>query len=155
MSLVLLLQHLRDYLVAQGLVRDPRANTPALPPMWLEPRNGTPAPGEPEGATGNRAVEVGQDLVVAAFPVKPFPSRRHEGFIRKDAIELILRARLAEHALGFEPGLRAALHDKRGWDMAGMRIEETLETQGLTPLARGAQGFTYTLEYSFERWDQS
>lgn len=43
-----LLTAVRDHLISEGVGRDPRVAGP-LPPIWREPRDGAPAPGEKEG----------------------------------------------------------------------------------------------------------
>ena len=141
-----LLTPLRDYLVAQEVVRVPRVAGDE-PPLWLEPRDGVPAPGE-----GQNETEGGPDVVLGAFRVTGIAPRRHEGFIRIDAVDFWLRSRTPQLAQQTHDLLRDALNDKRGWIMAGLRIEESLMFRDLQRLSSDANGWTYTTEFTFERW---
>lgn len=138
-----LLEHLRDHLVAEGLVELPNTNGP-LPALVLEPRDGAPGPGA--GAFAD------EELVVSAFIATGIPSQRHEGFVRIDAVDLWLRATSPRVAVEWEELLVNELHDKRGWDMAGLRVEETLQFRALQRLSSSSAGWTFTTEYLFERW---
>jgi hypothetical protein len=150
-----LLEALRVELIDRGIVRHPRTPGPAdLPPMWFASREGTPAPGEPSDATGDRAIEVGPDIVIGATRATGIPSRRMEGFIELAAVELWLRCQLEAIATAVHKQLRLALHDRRAWVMGNsLRIEESLMFRELQPIERTPQGFTYSTEFFFEIWD--
>lgn len=152
-----LLLNLRAYLMSQSMVRDPRdATTQAtLPPMFLAPRMGTPAPGETEGLA---PVEVcplppnGPGLVVSAAKATGIPAAAYEGFIRRDGVELVVRSKDAQPAYYFENQVRGAINDKRGWNMAGLPVIESLLFRDLQPVAQDNIAFTFTLEYLFTLW---
>lgn len=140
-----LLEDLRDHLVAHGIVRRPRETLPAgRPPMWLEPRNGIPAPGE-----GQNATEVGSDAVVGAYVSGGIATDRHEGFLRIDGIDIHLRTRTAPIALELEAQIRAALNDRRHWTMGSRTVEESLQFRPLQRLGSGDHGFDWVTEYLF------
>lgn len=148
------LKALRDHLVDEQIVRRTR-EAGGLPPLWLAPRNGVPAPGEPEDATANQLIERHPDLVVGAYRATGIPSPRHEGFIDRAAVELRIRARTEGLATALHRQLRGELHDRRAWLMGGLRVEESLMFRDLQPIVRDRQGFTYTTEFIFEIWDQT
>lgn len=139
-----LLEYVRTYLVAEGLVKVPNT-AGALPPLVLEPRNGAPAPAEGDFED--------EDLVISAFIASGIPSVRHEGFIRTDAVDFWVRATTPRDAVAFDQELVPLLHDKRGWDMAGLEVIESLQFRALQRLSSGPQGWTFTTEYTFERWE--
>lgn len=138
---------LRDYLVSQGIVRIPRVAGTA-PPMWLEPRNGTPAPG-----AGDNPTEVGDPTVLAAFLGTGIAPKRHEGFIRTDAVTIWVRTRTAPLAHQIEKQLRAALNDKRGWAMAGLQVNESLLFRDLQRVGFDNQGYSGNTEYFMFIWE--
>ncbi len=144
---MLLLEHLREHLITAGLVRKPAA-AGALPPMWLEPRDGVKAPGE--GTTTERH----PDLIVGAFMSGGVISQRHQGFFRFDGVDIHLRARTAPIALRFESDLRAAINDRRNVDFAGLTIIECLQFRPLQSLGRDEQSFDYVTEYLLQTWQQ-
>src|SRR5688500_7768018 len=118
--------------------------------MWLDPdRRGTPAPGDiPQG--GN-ATEMGDPVVMAVRRATGLPPRRLENFLRHDRVDLIYRTRSAAQADPIEQAIRTVLNDERGWDMAGLHVEESLMTRDLARVAATPEaGFVFTQEYSFE-----
>jgi hypothetical protein len=141
-----LLENLRAYLATQGVVRSPRT-AGSLPPLWVAPRFGCPAPGQTDGL---QTVEVGTDLVAAINPATDIPPARYEGWLRKNHIELIIRARIVPLALSFENAVRANINDRRGWIMGSVPIIESLLFRGLQPLGSDNLGYTFVCEYQFE-----
>ena len=77
--------HLADYLIAQGIGRSPRT-AGALPPIWRQPRLGTPAPGE-----GTNPTERGTDAVIGLAHTGGLPAARQEKDWRSDVIDVWLR----------------------------------------------------------------
>jgi hypothetical protein len=140
-----LLDHLRDHLISESIVRSPRT-AGAAPPLWLEPREGIPAPGEGSGS------EVGADAVLGAYFTGGIASQPWESFIREDTIDLWLRTRTAPIAFTLWQQLREELIDKRNWNMAGLTIIESREWRPLQPLYRDAQAFTFVASIVFERY---
>jgi hypothetical protein len=146
-----LLDHVNDYLIAQGLVRDPRVAGSA-PPLWLMPRDGVPAPGE---SPKNNAVEVGPDIVVGAFTAPGISLGRHNGFRRIKAVDFWIRVRKAPMIDDFDAALHAAFNDKRGWDMAGLYVMESLVWREVgSPIESGPSGWTFTSQYTLELLNQ-
>lgn len=141
-----LLGNLRQLLINNGLVRDPRDGTTTLPPCWISPRFGVPAPGQTDGL---KSVEVGPNMVVGLNPRTGIPSARYEGFMRVDHVEVVFRARTAEPIQSLENSIRALVSDKRGWMMVNMPVNESLLFSGLQFLASDNLGFVFREEYSF------
>lgn len=141
-----LLTHLRDYLVAEGIARVPRV-AGAAPPLWIEPRNGAVAPGE---SPGNDPAEANADAVISLFFTGGVVQPPYESFWRKDVVDFWLRVSKAPTALELDKQLRAALTDKRAWDMAGLEVIESEQWRALGRLDSGPQGFTYVTAYIIE-----
>jgi hypothetical protein len=145
-----LLDYVNDYLIAQNIVRDPRV-AGAKPPLWIEPRDGVPAPGE---SPKNNTVEVGADIVAGVFKAPGVTTGRHNGFHRIDGIDFLIRVRKAPMVDDFEKSLRAALHDKRGWTMEGLYVAESLIFRELSRLGSNDQGWAFSTGYTFQTFTQ-
>lgn len=141
-----LLDHVNDYLIAQAIVRDPRV-AGSMPPLWVEPRDGVPAPGQ---SPKNAAVEIDDNIVVGLFKAPGVTLERHNGFRRIFGADFEIRVKKAPLVDDIEASIRAALHDKRGWDLAGLYIMESLVFRELQPLGSDVTGFTYVTGYTFE-----
>jgi hypothetical protein len=141
-----LLSALRSHLVAENIVRVP-AVSGVKPPMWLEPRNGAPAPGE-----GDSPTEIGHDAVLSAFVTGGIPARPREVELRKDVVDIWIRVAAANLAFDIEEQLRAAIVDRVDWTMGGLHIGESLQWRSpLQRLESGPQGWTFVSSYIFER----
>ena len=79
------LSALRDELELAGLIRRPAAGGD-LPPLFVEPRTGPPAPGEREGT------EAGTDLAVTLRLSTEGTARAGEAFVRLVIVDLIYRS---------------------------------------------------------------
>jgi hypothetical protein len=142
-----LLPHLRDFLIAANLVRKPSV-AGAKPPLWLDPRDGVPAPGE-----GKNAVEIDADVVLGAFQVTGIPRPPYEqSVLRIDAVDIWLRTRMAPFAYRTSDAIIAALADQRAFDLAGLTIVECLLFRPLQRLGSDENGFDFTMQFTFERW---
>lgn len=141
-----LLEAMRDHLITAGVVRKP-AVAGALPPLWLEPRNGTPAPGE-----GNSPVGVDPDLVIGAEMSGGTVSQRHQGFFRFDGVGFTIRSRTAPLAITFESQLRALINDVRQVMWGDLLIIESLQFRPLQPLGRSEQAYDWSTEYLVQTW---
>lgn len=139
-----MLDALRDFLVTQALVRIPRV-AGATPPLWLEPRDGVPAPGE-----GANPTEKG-DTVVAAFRATGFPSQRTMfPYIRNIGIDFRIRGKTTPPIFDFDAKLYMLLHERYGWDMAGLDVIASTQFRELQRLGSDSAGFEYVTEYQFE-----
>lgn len=142
-----ILPHLRDFLIAQGLVRKPSV-AGAAHPLWLDPRLGVPAPGE-----GVNATEVDGDVVLGAFQVSGIPKPPYEASVlRTDAVDVWIRARMAPFAYTVGDAIVEALADQRQFDLAGLTIVECLLFRPLQRLGSDAQAFDFTMQFTFERY---
>ena len=142
---MLLIEALRDHLIAEGLVRDPRV-AGSLPPCWRSPKNGVPAPGEGSG------VEVGPTVVVALFPASGIPRAPYDaGVLRTDGLDIRIRSTTAPAAIQLDDQIRQVLVDQRAWDMAGLQIVESRLERPLDLIYSDDQGFDFMAGYLFER----
>lgn len=141
-----LLDHLRDYLVGLDIVRYPRLPG-SLPPMWLEPKAGAPAPGE-----GRNEVERGPDATVSAFLTGGIPQQPYESFWRRDTVDIWLRTTTAPIAFDLDARLRAVLSDQRNFNMAGERIISSEQWRALQRLGSDEQGYTFIVSYLIEQY---
>ena len=142
---MLLIEALRDHLIAEGLVRDPRV-AGSLPPCWRSPKNGVPAPGEGNGT------EIGPTVVVALFPASGIPRAPYDaGVLRTDGLDIRIRAKTAPAAIELDDQIRELLVDQRAWDMAGLQIVESRLERPLDLIYSDDQGFDFMAGYLFER----
>lgn len=139
---------LRTYLIAQGVVRDPRV-AGALPPCWRQPAEGVPAPGEGTGT------EVGPTAVVGLLRSGGLTSPRFEKEWRRDIVDIWLRTSTWPLAESIYADMRSKLIDKRNWNMGGIVIIESLEWRPLQLLSSDMnQGFTSQFAVLFECYTQ-
>lgn len=147
-----------EYLKEQGITRDPENASlqKTLPPLWMEPRDGCPAPGPVEGFTAAEISpnpeEGGPGLVVSVEKSTGVPSPAYEGFLRMQHVQFVIRSYIAQTAYAFEQKLRVALNDKRGWMMYNVPVNESLLYRDLQPITRDKIAYTYSLEYQFNLW---
>lgn len=131
-----LADQVRTYLIAQGIVRDPRV-AGGLPPAWRQPVDGVPAPNEGIG------VEVGPTAVVGLVKSGGIARPRFEKEWRRDIIDIYLRTTTWPIAETLYDLIADALIDKRNWTMGSMVIIESLEWRPHQMLdSDSAQGFT-------------
>lgn len=134
------------YLVAQGIVRDPRV-AGVVPPAWRQPVDGVPAPGEGAG------VEVGPVAVLGLIRSGGIPSPRFEKEWRRDIIDIWFRTTKWPMSETLYAMVRNALIDKRNWQMGSITVIESLEWRPHQLLdADSAQGFTSQSAVLFETY---
>jgi hypothetical protein len=141
-----LLHALRDELVTATLVRKPTVAGVA-PPLWLEPRDGVPAPGE-----GDNPTAVGATLVLGAFHTGGIARQPYAKILRRDIVDLHLRALSAPDIFTAEAAITDRLIDRRNWLMGDLLIIESEQWRPLQPLDRDEHGFTFVVAYWFETY---
>lgn len=150
-----LLDRIRQHMIDEAIGRDPRtpADNPGPPyPVFREPRDGVPAPGEGKGA------ERDDDLVVGLIVAPGVPPQTHEDFFRTDAVQFRIRARNYPLAETFERSLREAFHDRMNWLMGpldadpGERIIHSRIYTDMQRLGSGPEGHTFVCAYTFARY---
>lgn len=140
-----------DYLIAQGIARSPRV-AGALPPVWRQPVDGTPAPGEGTGS------EVGPTVVLGLVRSGGIPASSNEAEWRYDIVDVWIRSRTWPQAEAIYAQVRTALvgtraGDRRGWVMDGLPVIESREWRALSLLeSNKAQGFTSMASVLFETY---
>jgi hypothetical protein len=148
-----LADHVFQYLIAQGIVRDPRVAGP-LPPAFRSPADGVPAPAEGFGTEIGPTAVVGiqTDLSIAA----PF----NEGAWRRDIVDIVYRTLKRPDADALYAQVRTVLVAplvgttlKMNWLMDGLRVIQSVEWQGLQRIdSSRAQGFTMKSAVLFETY---
>jgi hypothetical protein len=128
-----------QHLINQAIVRDPRT-AGALPPAFRSPADGVPAPGEGIGT------EVGPTAVVGISVDLTMPSPFVESEWRRDIVDIVYRTLKRPDADALYAQVRLALVGppfKMNWLMAGMRVIQSVEWQGLQRIdSNRAQGYT-------------
>lgn len=141
----LLIDACRTYLIAQGVVRDPRT-AGALAPCWRSPREGVPAPGD---GTGN---EIGATVVVGLFTAAGIARDPYDALsLRTDGLDVRIRSTTAPAAIELDDLMRTALMDKRAWAMGGLTIVESRLERPLQMIQSNEQGFDFVSGWLFER----
>lgn len=152
-----LLTHLRDFLIAESIVRDPRtAGTD--PPFWRNPP-GAIGSGEKSGTERDAGVVVSAFLTDGVVP--PPTDAPH---LRRDVVTIRVRTAAgpgtgitawgSKAALDFDWRLRAALvgdafGKREGWTMAGLELVSTELWRALGLVTAGDEGFDYSTGYIF------
>lgn len=143
-----LLPNLRAYLTVAGIGRAPGTvdARDGVYPLWLDPRGGVPAPGEKAGA------EDDPNVVLGAFQVSGIARAAYDAsYLRTDAVDIWVRARLAPFAYDVDDRLRDVLSDKRAYSLGVLTILESHLFRPLQLLSSDANGYTFTTQYTFER----
>lgn len=141
-----LLDYIRDYLVAEGIVRKPDV-AGELPPLWREPKEGAPAPGEREGTANNDSavISVFNSGSIGRAPFNPWRYKTVDFWLRVASAPLYepLADEISDALLG-DQGARF------GWDMAGLQVIETREWRPWGRLGADEQGWTYVGAFAFQ-----
>lgn len=130
-------------------VADPDGAGGSLYPVFLEPREGAPAPGELKGEENNDAG------VVSLFYTGGIETGPLEKFHRKETFDFWVRTKQPQLAKRIDDRLRLLLHDKREWDMAGLTVIESLRWRPLQPIGHGPEGYSYTVSFLFELYSET
>jgi hypothetical protein len=141
-----LLNALKTHLISEGIVRDPRT-AGMLPPLWRQPKLGTPAPGE---VPINGALVEAGDPVAAAFISGGFPIARYESAWRRPTVEIRIRSSKAPEGENLGERILAATIDRTDWVMGGRRIIESQMWRPLSPAGSDEYGFEFLLAIAFE-----
>jgi hypothetical protein len=142
-----LLGNLRTYLIAQGVCRKPSV-AGASPPMWLEPQQGVPAPGEQY--PGGDPTGIGATVVLGAFRTGGFATGPYESAWRIPTVDIRIRASRADYVTATEVAITPLLIDKREWMMGALNVIESQMWRALQPITIDAQSFDYVVSYSFQ-----
>lgn len=139
-----LLSAFRSWLVAQNVARVPSV-AGAAPPMYLEPRDGAPAPGQQQG------VEADSSCVMSVFASGGIPPAPLESWLRRDTLDVWIRTAKAPTVFSVEGSLRAALVERRNFDMGGIQVVEVLQWRELQRLGSDDDGWTFIVSYVVQR----
>lgn len=135
MADLIVVEQLRAYLVAQGIVRNAES-AGAAPPCWLNPRDGAKEPVSPDlsAVTLVQTLAVPQDVL-------------HQPFLQEPIVDVLIRATTSPRAELLQRAIRGVLADKRLLTMGDLLVERSLvwrEDQHLQ-----ADDRTYTRVQSF------
>lgn len=127
-----LLDSMRDYLVAQGVGRMPRV-AGALPPIWLQPAGGTPAPGDKSG------VEVGEPVVLGLIQTIEVPPAPEDVEWREDIVDIWIRSRTWPQTVSAWATMRPLLigsfaNQRMNWTMGDFTVMRSRAWNGLALL---------------------
>lgn len=142
-----LLDELRAELVARGLVRYPntRGEDPSLPPLWLHPRDGVPAPGAGQPPTMHPS------LVLGAFLTGGTASVPYVGFLEQArTIDVRLRAKTASDAIDKARQLEGVLDDQRHYMLGQLLVEQSLTWRPAGLLGSDDQGYDFVMAFAFD-----
>lgn len=155
---VVLVDHLRNYLVAEGLVRKPDQAGPGarpwLPVAWKHPDDGAVGPGD--AADQDKPATAQDDgLVLSIFMAPGIPPARGAEERRVDGIDLWLRGNAVPPIIDLEAGIRQRLvgQDPGGrtdWTMDGLYVIQSTQFRPFQPLEAVAGVFTFLVGYVFE-----
>lgn len=120
-----------------------------LYPVFIEPREGPPAPGEKKGTENNKAA------LLSLIYTGGIPTGPHEAFHRKETYDFWVRSTSPQLAKQIDNRLWELLQDQRDWDMEGLHVIESLQWRPLQPVGSGPQGYSYTVSYIFELYADS
>lgn len=141
----LLLKGLRDHLASLGIVRVPK-DAGDVPPLWLDPQDGVPAPGE-----GNAPNEVDPDMVLGAYITGGFAPVAYEAaWLRTPIVDIRFRARTSPLVETTELAITGALVDRRDWMMGDVYVIECEQWNALSRISSDTQGFDYRVSYWFQ-----
>jgi hypothetical protein len=157
---VTLLDNLRDYLIAEGLVRAPNAPGPGprpwLPPVWRHPDNGAVAPGD--AADQGRPDAARDDgLVVSLMHAPGIPPRAGEEERRIDGVDVVFRGTAVAPIFDLERAIRDRLvgtldpGGRADWVMAGLYVIQSRQWSPMQPVDAVDGTFTFRGGYVIER----
>lgn len=152
-----LITNLRDYLIEQEIVRDPRSDDDLdLPPCWREPEDGAPAPGEKNG------VENSDVAVVSLFRTGGIPGAFGEQqHFSKRTVDVVIRGKKAPDTPPIEEAITIALTLPAGepadtpamsWEMGALTVISSQIWREWQPLDHSPQAFTVVGSFYFETY---
>lgn len=135
----------RSHLATEGIVRAP-ANAGPLPPMWIEPRNGVPAPGE-----GDKASERGGTAVTGLYLSGGITQPpKAATYVRQQNVDVWIRTSTAPAASTLADQIRHEVDDQFNWNMGGLTVIHSRVWKELQAIELTDQAFTYVIGFGFE-----
>lgn len=123
---------------------DPDGVDGSLLPVFIEPRDGAPAPGDRKSQENNT------NGMLSLFYTGGIETGVLEKFHRKETFDFWIRTSKSQLAKRVDDRLRELLHDKRNWDMAGLMVIESMRWRPMQPIGHGPKGYAFTVSYLFE-----
>jgi hypothetical protein len=150
---------LRNYLIAQGAVRDPGVAPgarPGLPPAWKHPDNGAINPGDAQDAGKDQATW-DDGLVVSLMWAPGFPPETGGEERRRDVIDVNYRGNAVPAIVALDGAIRHALlgnppfpGGKTDWVMDGLYVIQAQQTKPFAPVWSENGIYAFTVGYLFE-----
>lgn len=151
------LDALRDFLIAENLVRAPdNAAAKPLPPVWRHPDTGPVAPGD--AADQGRPVATHDDgLVVSLMRAPGMPPDPGAEDRRQEGVDIILRGRRVQAIDDLEAQIRRRLvgdppdpGGRTDWIMAGLYVIQSKPWRAYQPIDTANGVFTFLTGWLFE-----
>lgn len=153
-----LIDRLRDFLVAEGLMRRPDQVGPGarpwLPPVWRMPDEGAIGPGD-MADQGKPDAQRDDGLVVSLMFAPGIPSPVGGEDMRTDGVDIVMRGRAVAPIADLERAVRDRLlgDDPGGrtdWVMGGLYVIQSRQWRPFQPISSGAGVYTFSVGYIFE-----
>jgi hypothetical protein len=155
---VTVLDALRDYLVAEGLVRAPdvagAGARPWPPPAWRHPDEGAIGPGDAADA-GRPDVAHDDGLVVSLMAAPGIPPTAGDEDRRQDGVDIVIRTRAVPPAYDLENEIRKRLMEpdpggRIDWMMGGLYVVQSRQWRPWQPISATAGVYTFSVGYIIE-----
>lgn len=131
MADLFVIQELQDELVTEGIGQLPATSpTTVRASVWLQPRDGAPEP------------RSGENVTITLIPVSAVPPDPFEGFLERQVIDVVVRARKREQGETVHRRVREILNDRREWTMGALRVEWSSLVAGMGPVTSDETSYT-------------
>lgn len=128
---------------------DPGGAEGMLLPVFIEPIDGAPAPGQRTGTEDNK------HAVISLVYTGGFVTGPYEKFRRKETYDLWIRSKTPQLAKIIDNRLWKLLHDKRDWDMAGLTVIESMQWRPLQPIGTDPGVYSFICSYVLELYSET
>lgn len=149
-SSIEIMEAVQLHLRTNGLTRNPTASDAATAPYAgrpvcnRDPMKGLQSPSDEETPSAYNA-----SLLLHLVPATGQPTRPYEGFLQRDFLEFVYYGTNTPDIFDLEDAVARLLDDRRGFTIAGLRIEECMRFRKLSRLRSDESGYLYASEYQF------
>lgn len=147
-----LLTNLRDHLISEGVGRDPRV-AGSTPPIWREPQDGAPAPGDKSGT------EDGPDGTISLFRSGGIVlDSQEQRWHRNPTVDLVIRTPAPPAATALQEAIDLALLRAAGepasspamnWQMGALTVISSQRWRDWQPLDFDENAYTVIGSWAF------
>lgn len=149
MAELYVLEELRDYLIAQGIAQSQAEDASlTIPSVWLNPKDGAPAPRGPKGDQVENATITLIDTNTTGPP-------ELEAWIEETFVDVIVRSRTAAPGKLLQRQIRGLLspigdlYGRKHWTMSDLLVEYSTLWRGDQPVAADETGWTRVQSFRF------